>query len=466
MASGLKKRYMVLLIALVIILITSLIALLTKIGLYTYEGFAKNDKSESSESSESSKVAVAPKDVEDIVINKELDSDEFKSNLYAFLGDNQLYGFKNSYGEVIISPKYEIAGDYSEGLASVYIDGKYGYIDRDENLIIKCDYKRAYEFKNGLAIVQRSDYKQAVINKNGEELFTVEDYELSNIVGDYILVTEKNSDDYRAGYLNQKGEKVGEVKYSTINEFKDGYAVVGIAGKYGIINEEGTEVVPLIYSNISGFSEGYAILDGEDGTKLINKELKEVKLDNIIFDSSYEGFINGFIVGNDSNTYDSIILNKDLKEMFREPEGYYFSGIIKSNILVFYDDQDRVIFVDSNGDIKFECEEVKIISYGSDNTDNYFIMKKTNSNEKIGVVDVQGKEIVPFKYSNIESKDGFIICTKEGIFNDKVDIYYDNKKITNESIKADSVNIKGDGVLRIWNDNNEGYYLNKYGQRF
>ena len=45
--------------------------------------------------------------------------------------DNGKYGFKlKSSGEIVISSKYDVAGSFSEGLAYVRLNGKYGYIDK------------------------------------------------------------------------------------------------------------------------------------------------------------------------------------------------------------------------------------------------------------------------------------------------------------------------------------------------
>lgn len=278
MAKGLKKGPIFLLIALIIVLITSLVVILTKVGIHGYEEITKGNKTKVNKSIETIENTedVTEDITEDIVVNKELDSEEFKSNLYAFYEDG-LHGFKNSYGEVIISPKYSfLTGEYSEGLIPAYIDGRFGYIDRDENLVIENKYDYAYEFKNGMAIVELDDSSQAVIDKSGKELFATKSYELLDIVGDYILATEGNNN-YGVGYLNKKGE----------------------------------EVIPLIYDIARDFSEGYTVLYSEkDGAKLINKELEEIEVDNRRFFQKYFDLTNGFIVGEDRETFEIMVLDK------------------------------------------------------------------------------------------------------------------------------------------------------------
>ena len=53
----------------------------------------------------------------------------------------------------LVSPKYEDAESFSDGLAAVKQGGKWGYIDEDGKLVISCQFDKAYPFSEGLAIV-------------------------------------------------------------------------------------------------------------------------------------------------------------------------------------------------------------------------------------------------------------------------------------------------------------------------
>ena len=52
-----------------------------------------------------------------------------------------------------LSPRYEDASPFSEGLAAVRENGKWGYIDETGSLVIPCQYDLACPFREGLAIV-------------------------------------------------------------------------------------------------------------------------------------------------------------------------------------------------------------------------------------------------------------------------------------------------------------------------
>ncbi len=57
-------------------------------------------------------------------------------NLYIIEKDD-LYGFADKSGALLISPKYGLAKAFREGLAPVYVSGRWGYIDSEGNMKIE-----------------------------------------------------------------------------------------------------------------------------------------------------------------------------------------------------------------------------------------------------------------------------------------------------------------------------------------
>lgn len=86
-------------------------------------------------------------------------------------------GFKNSKGQIIISPQFDYASVFSEGLAAVakkneFGELKWGYTDVKGNMVIPFKYSnKPSDFGNGLASVVPvvvEDFKVAFINKRGD----------------------------------------------------------------------------------------------------------------------------------------------------------------------------------------------------------------------------------------------------------------------------------------------------------
>ena len=63
------------------------------------------------------------------------------------------YGFKKD-DIVVVPPKYVDARNFREGLASVNLDGKWGYIDKSGTEVIPPIYDNAWDFCEVIALVK------------------------------------------------------------------------------------------------------------------------------------------------------------------------------------------------------------------------------------------------------------------------------------------------------------------------
>ena len=79
------------------------------------------------------------------------------------------YGYINKQGEIVIDAQFKSASDFSEGLARVEIDSKYGYIDKQGEIVIKPQFDNDYlpDFSEGLKRV-KIDSEYGYIDKQGE----------------------------------------------------------------------------------------------------------------------------------------------------------------------------------------------------------------------------------------------------------------------------------------------------------
>lgn len=83
-------------------------------------------------------------------------------------------------GEIEIPPQYTFAFPFSEGLACVELNGKFGYIDIKGKVVIPFKFDEASPFVNGVASVfneKEDKMKEAfLINKSGKMVSDVYDY--------------------------------------------------------------------------------------------------------------------------------------------------------------------------------------------------------------------------------------------------------------------------------------------------
>ena len=80
----------------------------------------------------------------------------------------EIIKYVNNRGEdVLEKAKYRAAGSFSEGLAEVSLDGKWGYIDKKGKEIIPPKYEITEPFSEGLAAVSVNGREYGFINKLG-----------------------------------------------------------------------------------------------------------------------------------------------------------------------------------------------------------------------------------------------------------------------------------------------------------
>ena len=71
-----------------------------------------------------------------------------------------LFGFKDKQGKLVIDFKYNDASDFSEGMAAVALNSKWGFINYEGTLVIPCIYDRVESFKEGKAHVHTDDKRK------------------------------------------------------------------------------------------------------------------------------------------------------------------------------------------------------------------------------------------------------------------------------------------------------------------
>jgi len=101
----------------------------------------------------------------------------FAQDLIKFKGDNGKYGYKDIPDNVIIEAKYDQTDGFNEGFATVFIGeldlngypqkGKFGFIDKTGKEVIPIIYDFAMPFFDGLAGVKK-DGKVFYIDKQGK----------------------------------------------------------------------------------------------------------------------------------------------------------------------------------------------------------------------------------------------------------------------------------------------------------
>lgn len=145
----------------------------------------------------------------------------------SYIGDNRyifakydekrryLYGIIDSSGKEIKPATYYRIGNFTDdgvAVAETSLNGKYGYIDKNGNVVIDFLYKYANEFNNGYAEVTNIDDTRLLINKSGDVVMTLQENETAEFRSGLFFINSytesESSGRLESRYVNLLGKTV------------------------------------------------------------------------------------------------------------------------------------------------------------------------------------------------------------------------------------------------------------------
>jgi hypothetical protein len=147
------------------------------------------------------------------------------------------WGYADRDNNVVIEPRFEGAGPFSEGLAAVWLGRKKGYIDQTGNLAIQPHFDDPFElptFSGGATYGRYGSYSST-------------DY-VEHYVGEFLSMGRFSEGiaavqiGLRYGYVDHSGHLVIQPQFALAGDFSEGRAPVVIGMKFGYINTLGNMV--------------------------------------------------------------------------------------------------------------------------------------------------------------------------------------------------------------------------------
>ncbi|MBN8865102.1 MAG: WG repeat-containing protein [Sphingobacteriales bacterium] len=158
----------------------------------------------------------------------------------------------------------------SQQLKPFVVNGKWGYRDANDQIIVEPQYDMAFLFEGDMALVILNN-KRGFIDKTGKLVIPLKYDGADNFSGD-IAQVEING---KWGLLDKSGKEITPVKYNYIGKYADGLyrisAGKGKDAKWGFIDKTGKEVIPVIYKEARDFDQGVAIVALKDSYFLIDQ---------------------------------------------------------------------------------------------------------------------------------------------------------------------------------------------------
>lgn len=310
-------------------------------------------------------------------ISEQIDSDR------VLVVKEQKWGYLDKDGKEVISLSYERAFPFADGLAQVMIDGKYGFINTNNEVIIPAEYPQALNLRGGFAKAEVGDNQWVLFDSHGTKLSSYE-----NI----FYFTEGRAEfqkDGKYGFLDESGKEVIPAIYEKADAFTESLSAVKKDGKYGAIDKSGKELLPFEYSSlqIDGADQIWFVKDNEwgmmkaDGTVVIPGDYafyESFEGDVKIAPFSKEGDTFGFIDKNGKQVTDFIYEYGTT----RVSEGA--AAVLKDGLWGMIDGEGKEILPPS-----MDYEEIFSFSQG---------LALVSKDNKVGYIDKQGKVVIPLIY--------------------------------------------------------------------
>ena len=155
----------------------------------------------------------------------------FAGDPYPFQRSDGKWGYVDDNHCWIISPEFQTAQPFNNGLAPVMIAGKWGFIASDGTLAIPA----VFDGYKGYG------WSKLIFNEglNGVEIGS------------------------RYGFIDLAGQLVIPAQFSDVGSFANGLAPFSINGKWGYINKDGKVAIPPEYDEAFDFIDGQALV-GKD----------------------------------------------------------------------------------------------------------------------------------------------------------------------------------------------------------
>lgn len=176
------------------------------------------------------------------LIEPKYDSIGYFYDGFASVELNGKYGVINQEGKIVIDLKYD--GVRVGKIVETTLDFKKGFIDLEQNIVVGPKFDELGDFSEELCGASIND-KWGYINKQGVFVIEPKFDEVGNFKNGIDMVVFKG----KCGVINIQGEFVIEPKFKSMSAEYNGHFKVLLDDKWGLIDERGNWLVPATYDS-------------------------------------------------------------------------------------------------------------------------------------------------------------------------------------------------------------------------
>lgn len=354
--------------------------------------------------------------------------------VYERIGDNSTntWGYRDNHGNMIIPfGIYSFLQEDEKGMILAHKYDKQGYIDIHQNILIPFEYDDICIFFEDLAFAKKDNYgKYGVIDRQGNIIIPFLYDRCSYFYPDGLAAVKKNE---LYGFIDKQGHEVIPIQYEEVNHTTfDKVVLAKSKGKWAFFSNAGKQLTPFQYDEI--------VESIQPRIPKQNPNFKTKHYSNI----SYSLFSNNRVLVKQNNRYHYLDTNLQRTALSRD---YTYAEPFNQNTItiVAYKGGYGIIdsaenFVLSPTFTKIEHPKPYPTEYSTPN-DNFFITNKKqlirilnkhlepisndeyktyqlhrfnsgdsciylfnilNKADKMGLIDQQGRVLVPFEYQSIQ----------------------------------------------------------------
>ncbi len=182
------------------------------------------------------------------------------------------WGFIDTAGKVVIPFTYKKVGDFHQGRAWVWKGDKWGHIDRTGKVTTPIIYDKATGFSSqytgdSLFASVTLNGKYGKVGINGNLVIPCEYIGIDHFSEGMAKVRKQGDGARPFGFVNYSGELVIPCIYEKAERFKKGKSVTTVFkdGRWGLVNKEGKMLLPCKYYSISEKdADTYLVWDGTE----------------------------------------------------------------------------------------------------------------------------------------------------------------------------------------------------------
>lgn len=327
------------------------------------------------------------------------------------------FGYIDTTGKLVIPAKYGIADYFYGGYASVCLGDKWGVIDKTGKAVIPIRYDFA-AMQNGYARVENNG-EYSILDANGNVIIPEGVYDHIGGVVDGLISVQKNGvDSYKHGFIDTTGKVVVPLQYDYAYEFINGYSMVRLDDKWGLVDTKGNVMIPLEYDSAGPFYDGLSCVE-KDGKYGYCDTSGNVVIP-LIYDEAYS-FENGLAEVREGNYRGCI--DTSGKEVV--PVEYNYITIAEDGFVVASKNGQSSVFDITAGEVALESGY-----YLWPFSEGFACVQRGS---KCGYIDWNGKLVIPMEYDSVRDfENGIARVYKDGLVgfidrtgNEVVPVIYD-----------------------------------------